>query len=139
MVSSGRSARGVFWAVTLAHEVHHFIIMSSVLNPQIMEELSLNYTQLGFISGVSSLVLVPFQIMNSLITRYVSRRVFMALGSILSSLSCLLTGLANSFQGLLGARITGNIGQAGHDAVATAILSDKYDRKSVPSTTAQNG
>jgi predicted MFS family arabinose efflux permease len=129
LVPKAKSARAVFGAVTLSHMSQHFSYNATILNPQIMKDLNLNYTELGLITGLSSFIAIPLQIAMSIIPRYVTRNLLMCIGNILSSFSCFFTSLANNFQILLGARVVGSIGSTGHDSLATSMLSDKYDRE----------
>jgi predicted MFS family arabinose efflux permease len=110
----------------------HFSFNASILYPQIMKDLNLNYTELGLITGLSSFIAIPLQIAMSIIPRYVTRNLLIGIGNILSSLSCFFTSLATNFQSLWGARVIGSIGSTGHDSLATSILSDKYDTTHLP-------
>lgn len=127
----GKPSRRVFEVVTFAHIAQHLSFGSSILVPNIMSDLNLNYTQLGLIGGFSSLISMPIQIAYGIIGRRIYRGVLFGLGCILSSISFLLTGLTNNFLSYFGAKTVGSIGGVGHDSNATSILSDKYSKKNM--------
>ena len=55
-VKSGRSDKILLGAVTFSHLAQHFYVGLSVLNPEIMADLNLNYTQLGLVTGTTSII-----------------------------------------------------------------------------------
>ncbi|MFH0849153.1 MAG: MFS transporter [archaeon] len=129
VMPKGRPASGVFWAVTISHMSIHFTSAVNILFPIIMQDLNLNYTQIGFLTGMSSFITVPLQLAYTVIPRYVARSILLGITTLLSSLSFFLTGVASTFQGLLGARAVSYLGLAGHDSLDTSILADKYEKK----------
>ncbi|MFH0849154.1 MAG: MFS transporter [archaeon] len=133
IVPKGRSVSGVFWAATLAHMSIHFAGSVNILFPVIMQDLNLNYTMIGFLTGMSSFITVPLQLAYTVIPRYVARCTLLGITSVLSSLSFFLTGLANNFQQLFGARAVSYLALSGHDSLQTSILADKHEKKQLSS------
>jgi len=122
----GRTARGVLAAVTFSHLAQHFYVGVSVLYPDIMTSLSLSYTQLGVMTGTTSIISGFLQIAWSLLSRYVSKRVLLGIGNLLMSLGCLIMGRARGFIELIGGNVMSGSGQAAQHPVGTSIITQKF-------------
>jgi len=111
--------------------MQHIYLGASILFPFIMSELKLNYTEFGIVIAASSLIGGVSQIFFSVASRKIARHILLGLGNILLSLGTFLTGIAQSFIHLLFFRIVANIGVAPQHPMGTAIVSEKFDNKSV--------
>jgi len=129
--SRGRTERGVLSVVTFSHLAQHFYVGMSILYPYMMSDLNLNYTQLGIVTGVSSIVSGFLQMMWSLLNRYASKRTLLGVGNLLISVGCLITGAVNRFVELVGAMVVSGSGQAAQHPVGTSILAQKFKREKV--------
>jgi len=96
-----------------------------------MSELNLSYTEFGAAIAFSSLVGGLFQIFFSMASRRLARHILLGLGNILLSLGTFLTGLAHSLVHFLSARVVANVGVAPQHPMGTAIVSERFDAKSV--------
>jgi predicted MFS family arabinose efflux permease len=103
----------------------------SVLYTYIINELGLNYTQIGVAAGAASTVSGFLQIFFSLAGRFVPRRLLIALGNILMSLASFGIGLSNRFLGFVSSQIVGGVGSATQHSVSVSIISERFDNKEV--------
>ena len=125
------SPNSVLAVTTISHMMQHIFVGTSILFPFIMSDLNLNYTEFGIIMGVSSLIGGLSQILFSLASRKIPRHILLGLGNLLLSLGTFLTGIAQSFIHFLYFRILSNVGVAPQHPMGTAIVSEKFDNKSV--------
>ena len=125
------SGRIVLATVTLSHVSQHFYVGLSVLYPEIMTELGLNYTQLGLMTGTSSMISGFAQMIWSLLVRYMPRRILLGVGNILVSAGCFIMGSARSFIEMVGGNVVSGSGQAAQHPVGTSILAHKFSREKV--------
>jgi len=132
-VNSGktRSPNSVLAVTTISHMMQHIYVGTSILFPFIMSGLNLNYTEFGIAIAASSLLGGTFQILFSVASRKIARHILLGLGNILLSLGTFLTGIAQSFIHFLCFRTVANIGVAPQHPMGTAIVSEKFDEKSV--------
>jgi len=126
-----RSPNSVLAITTISHMMQHIFVGTSILFPFIMSELNLNYTEFGIIMAISSLIGGLSQIFFSLASRKIPRHILLGLGNLLLSLGTFLTGIAQSFIHFLYFRILSNVGVAPQHPMGTAIVSEKFDNKSV--------
>lgn len=117
--------------ITLSHLAQHFAIGISVLFPNMMQELGLNYTGLGIITGTSRIIAGFLQMAWSLLNRYTSKRVLLGIGNLLISGGSFVMGTANNFRELLVGDVIRGGGQAAQHPVGTSILSQKFTKARV--------
>jgi len=132
-LASEKSERRILSTVTLSHVSQHFYVGLSVLYPEIMRDLSMNYTQLGVVTGTSSMVSGFLQMAWSLLARYVPRRVLLGFGNILMSFGCFLTGSADRFLAFMGGNMTTASGSAAQHPIGTSILAQKFSKEKITS------
>ena len=121
----------VLAVATLSHVMQHIYVGSSVLLPLIVEDLGLNYTSFGLAMAISSLIGGLSQIFFSVASRRIARHILLGLGNILLGLGTFLTGLSRKLIDFLGARLISNVGVAPQHPMGTAIISEKFDGKSL--------
>jgi len=126
-----RSPSGVLAVTTVSHMMQHIFVGTSILFPFIMSELNLNYTEFGGVIAVSSLIGGMFQIFFSVASRRIARHILLGLGNVLLSIGTFLTGAAQNFIHFLCFRTVANVGVAPQHPMGTAIVSEKFDKKSV--------
>ncbi|MHA2203682.1 MAG: MFS transporter, partial [Candidatus Hodarchaeales archaeon] len=125
---AGKPEKWVLATITFSHLAQHFYVGLSVLYPEIMADLNLNYTQLGVMTGTTAIISGFLQMLWSLLNRYVSRRVLLSIGNILISMGCLVMGVANRFIEIIGGNIVSGSGQAAQHPVGTSIITRKFPR-----------
>jgi len=126
-----RSANSVLAIATISHMMQHIFVGTSILFPLIIADLKLNYTEFGIAIAVSSLIGGIFQIVFSMISRKVARHILLGLGNILLSLGTFVTGLVHNVIHFLSARMVSNIGVAPQHPMGTAIITERFDSKSI--------
>ena len=126
-----KTEKSILAIVTLSHLAQHFTVGLSVLYPDIMNDLSLNYTQLGIITGSMTIISGFLQMVWSILNRYLSRRILLGLGNLLMSVGCFIIGRAGSFIELLGGNIVRGSGQAAQHPVGTSIITQKFPLKKI--------
>ena len=117
--------------LSLSHFSQHMYVGRSVLYAYIINELGLNYTQIGVAAGADSTASGFLQIFFSLAGRFAPRRLLIALGNILMSLASLGIGLSNRFLGFFSSQIVGGVGSAAQHPVSVSIISERVDNKEV--------
>lgn len=127
----GKTDREILAVLTFSHLAQHFYAGLSILYPDIMSDLKINYTQLGIMTGANSIVSGFLQMMWSLLSRYRSRRVLLGIGNILMSLGCSVMGIANRFIELVGGNVLSGSGQAAQHPVGTSIITERFDKEKV--------
>ena len=126
-----RPGNRVLAIITLSHLAQHFTIGISVLFPNMMLELGLNYTGLGIITGTSRIIAGFLQMAWSLLNRYTSRRILLGIGNLLISGGSFLMGTATNFRELLFGDVIRAGGQAAQHPVGTSILSHQFSKTRV--------
>ncbi|MCD6470341.1 MFS transporter, partial [Candidatus Bathyarchaeota archaeon] len=126
-----RSPTKVLIVATISHIMQHIYVGSSVLLPLIVAELNLNYTEFGLAIAISSLAGGLSQILFSAASRKIARNILLGLGNILLSLGTFITSLSHRLIDFLGARLISNIGVAPQHPMGTAIISEKFNEKSL--------
>jgi FSR family fosmidomycin resistance protein-like MFS transporter len=126
-----KSERVVLAVVTLSHLAQHFNVGLSVLYPEIMIALGLNYTQLGVMTGASSMISGFLQMLWSILNRYLSRRILLGMGNLLIAVGTLLTGAATRFIDLVTGTVVSRIGTSVQHPVGSSIVSQKFTKDRV--------
>lgn len=130
---TGKPEKQVIATLTVSHMAQHLFAGASILYPSIKEELSLSYTQIGAMVGVTNILGGFLQMIYSIAGRKVSRRILLSGSNFFMSLGCLLTGTANRFETVITGNAVAGVGQAGTHPVSSSILSSKYERKGIGS------
>jgi len=128
----GRTEKGVLAAITLSHLAQHFCVGFSVLYPDIMSDLHLNYTQLGMMSGANSIVSGFIQMLWSLLSRSFAKRVLLGFGNALTSIGFFVMGASHRFIGLVAGNVASGVGQAAQHPVGASMITQKFPREKVP-------
>jgi len=127
----GRTEKGVLAAITFSHLAQHFCVGFSVLYPDIMSDLSLNYTQLGLMSGANSIVSGFLQMLWSLLSRSVAKRALLGFGNVMMSIGVFAMGFSRWFGELVMGNVATGVGQAAQHPVGASILTQKFSKEKV--------
>jgi len=128
----GRTEKGVLAAITLSHLAQHFCVGFSVLYPDIMSDLDLNYTQLGIMSGANSIVSGFLQMLWSLLSRSFAKRVLLGFGNTLTSIGFFVMGASSRFLELVAGNVASGVGQSAQHPVGASMITQKFARDKVP-------
>ena len=129
----GKSERRVLSTLTVAHLAQHLFSGSSILYPSIVNELNLNYVQIGLMVGVANILGGFLQLIYSILGRRVSRRILLTGSNLFLSFGCFFVGLANRFETVISGNSVAGIGQAGTHPVSSSIISSKFEVKGIGS------
>jgi len=127
----GRTEKAVLAAITSSHLAQHFCVGFSVLYPDIMSDLNLNYTQLGLMSGANSIVSGFLQMLWSLLSRSVAKRVLLGFGNMMMSTGIFAMGLSRTFVELVTGNVATGVGQAAQHPVGASIITQKFHKEKV--------
>ena len=127
-----RTEKGVLAAITSSHLAQHFCVGFSVLYPDIMSDLNLNYTELGVVSGANSIVSGFIQMLWSLLSRSVAKRALLGFGNVVMSTGIFVMGLSHRFVELLTGNVATGVGQAAQHPVGASIITQKFPKERVP-------
>jgi sugar phosphate permease len=130
--TKGRTEKGVLAAITSSHLAQHFCVGFSVLYPDIMSDLGLNYTQLGIMSGANSIVSGFIQMLWSLLSRSYAKRVLLGLGNGLTSIGFFVMGASHGFMELVVGNVASGVGQAAQHPVGASMITQKFPREKMP-------
>jgi predicted MFS family arabinose efflux permease len=130
-VAKEKSERTILTTVTLSHVSQHLYVGLSVLYPDMMRDLAMNYTQLGVVTGTSSMVSGFLQMVWSILARYLPRRILLGLGNVLMSTGCFFTGGSNRFAELMGGNMISASGSAAQHPIGTSILAQKFGKEKI--------
>jgi len=111
--------------------MQHIFVGTSILLPLIVSDLGLNYTEFGVAIAVSTLIGGLSQMLFGICSRKIARHVLLGFGNVLLSAGTFVTGLAHSLIDFLGARTIANVGVAPQHPMGTAIVSERFEGKSV--------
>ncbi len=131
---TGISERKVMGAITISHLAQHLFAGSSILYNSIMEDINLGYTQVGLMVGVANILGGFLQIVFSIVSRWVPRRLLLTGSNFSLSLGCVLTGVAGRFEEVIAGKASAGIGQAGIHPLSSSIISGKFEKKRVGSS-----
>ncbi|MCJ7760534.1 MFS transporter [Candidatus Bathyarchaeota archaeon] len=126
-----KSTKNVLAVATMSHMTQHLYMGASVLYPSIMASLQLSYSEIGLAVSVGSILAGFLQLMMSILSRYVPRRIILGFGNLLYAAAEYGTGLSRNFIQLFSANLLGGIGQAVQHPIGVSIVSDKYRQGSV--------
>lgn len=127
-----RTEKGVLAAITSSHLAQHFCVGFSVLYPDIMSDLNLNYTELGVVSGANSIVSGFIQMLWSLLSRSVAKRALLGFGNVVMSTGIFVMGLSHRFVELVTGNVATGVGQAAQHPVGASIITQKFPKERVP-------
>lgn len=134
LATSGRTwgarfnnATGLLVLLSAAHAVTHaFGGLMPLVYPSIVTEFNLSYTDIGLLVGFTTFAGGMMQLIYSVLTRHVLRKLILAAGQLVIGASCVLTGLASNFPvfflGNLGARL----GASPQHPVGNSLLAERF-------------
>jgi len=91
----------------------------------------MDYTEFGLAIAVAALIGGLSQIVFSIASRRIARHILLGAGNILLSAGMFITGLSRRLLDFIIARFLSNIGVAPQHPMGTAIVSEKFDGKSI--------
>jgi MFS family permease len=116
--------------VSAAHAVIHAIsVLMPLIYPIIQVEYHLSYTQIGLIVAVPNAVGGLIQVVFSLLSRYILRKVMLGVGNIFVGISTFFTGTIVGFWSLMMWSMLSKLAGAPQHPVGSSYLTDRYGRR----------
>ncbi len=119
--------------LTTSHMVQHLFSGASILYPSIKEALSLSYTQIGLMIGLTNIIGGFLQMLYSIASRKVSRRLLLTGSNFFLSIGCMVMGTAARFEAAITGNMVSGFGQAGIHPISSSIIGSKFEKKGVGS------
>jgi FSR family fosmidomycin resistance protein-like MFS transporter len=119
--------------LTTSHLVQHMFSGASILYPSIKDALNLNYTQIGLMIGLTNIIGGFLQMLYSIASRKVSRRILLTGSNFFLSLGCMVMGTATRFEAAITGNMVSGVGQAGIHPISSSIIGSKFEKKGVGS------
>jgi len=126
-----RSDMRVTATLTASHTIQHLFSGASILYPSIKDALGLNYTQIGLMIGLTNIIGGFLQMLYSVASRKVSRRLLLTGSNFLLSIGCMTMGSAARFEAAVAGNMVSGLGQAGVHPVSSSIIGSKFEKKGV--------
>lgn len=118
--------------IASAHMVHHICRDSiPILFPVLRSEFSLSYAQLGLLATGSMIALGLLQLPAALFVKWVTRKIILGSGFLLTSLTTFLTGTANSFQTLFLWQLMCGVSESTYHPMGASILGSRFSKKRI--------
>jgi MFS family permease len=113
----------------VSHGVNHFQNqMMAMLWPSIMAALGMSYTEVGFLSAITSVLNSLCQGAYGFLTPFFSRCKLLGFGNLGIALGTLLSGLAGSYPMLILARGVASVGSSAQHPVGYSILASYFPK-----------
>src|SRR5215831_16524219 len=113
----------------VSHGVNHFQNqMMTMLWPSIMAALGMNYTEVGVLSAIVSVLNSICQGAYGFLTPFFSRCKLLGLGNLGIALGTLMSGMAGSFPMLIVARGVASVGSSAQHPVGYSILASYFPK-----------
>jgi sugar phosphate permease len=116
------------WSVILLHMLNHVISGAMpILYPDIMDEFSLSYSQLGLIRSAITFAAGFPQMFVGFLRRWFSGRVLVGIGNLVNSVMNILAALSRGFLQFFGFTVLGGVGSSTQHPVGASIVSAATD------------
>ncbi len=129
MSNAHQPSKKTLGVLAASHFSQHLWVGAAVLNPYIRADLGLSYAEIGAARGISNIVSGFLQLAYSIMSRYIPRRLLLALGNSFYSIATVMMALASRFYHLALANLLGGIGSAAQHPVSVSILSDRSKKE----------
>ncbi|MDH5791977.1 MAG: MFS transporter [Candidatus Bathyarchaeota archaeon] len=112
------------WSVILLHMLNHVISGAMpMLYPDIMDEFSLSYSQLGLIRSAITFAAGLPQMFVGFLRRWFSGRVLVGIGNLVNSVMNILAALSRGFLQFFGFTVLGGVGSSTQHPIGASIIS----------------
>ncbi len=116
------------WSVIVLHMLNHVISGAMpMLYPDIMDEFSLSYSQLGLIRSAITFAAGFPQMFVGFLRRWFSGRVLVGIGNLVNSVMNILAAFSRGFLQFFGLTVLGGIGSSTQHPVGASIISAATD------------
>ena len=117
-------SKSLVWSVILLHMLNHVISGAMpMLYPDIMDEFSLSYSQLGLIRSVATFARGFPQLFVGFLRRWFSGRVLIGVGNLFNSVMNIAAALSSGFLQFFGFTVLGGVGSSTQHPAGASIIS----------------
>jgi sugar phosphate permease len=118
----------MLWIAIILHMLNHMISGAMpMLYPEIMDEFSLSYAQLGLLRSANTFVMGVPQMFVGFLRRWTSGRILLGVGNLINSVMNILAGLSRGFLQFFGFRILAGIGSSPQHPVGASLVTSATD------------
>ncbi len=118
----------MLWIAIILHMLNHMISGAMpMLYPEIMDEFSLSYAQLGLLRSANTFVTGVPQMFVGFLRRWTSGRILLGVGNLINSVMNILAGLSRGFLQFFGFRILAGIGSSPQHPVGASLVTSATD------------
>ena len=112
------------WSVILLHMLNHIISGAMpMLYPDIMDEFSISYSQLGLIRSAITFAAGFPQMFVGFLRRWFSGRVLVGIGNLINSVMNILAALSHGFLQFFGFTVLGGVGSSTQHPIGASLIS----------------
>jgi FSR family fosmidomycin resistance protein-like MFS transporter len=116
------------WSVILLHMLNHVISGAMpILYPDIMDEFSLSYSQLGIIRSAATFASGFPQLLVGLMRRWFSGRTLVGVGNLINSVMNIAAALSRGFWSFFGFTVVAGIGSSSQHPVGASLITAATD------------
>jgi sugar phosphate permease len=116
------------WIAIILHMLNHMISGAMpMLYPEIMDEFSLSYSQLGLLRSANTFVTGVPQMFVGLLRRWTSGRILIGVGNLVNAVMNILAGMSQGFLQFFGFRILAGIGSSPQHPVGASVVTSATD------------
>ncbi len=116
------------WSVILLHMLNHVISGAMpILYPDIMDEFSLSYSQLGLIRSAATFAAGFPQMLVGLMRRWFSGRILVGVGNVINSVMNIAAALSRGFWSFFGFTVAAGIGSSTQHPVGASLITAATD------------
>jgi FSR family fosmidomycin resistance protein-like MFS transporter len=112
------------WSVIILHMLNHVISGAMpMLYPDIMDEFSLSYSQLGLLRSAATFAAGFPQMFVGFLRRWFSGRVLVGIGNLVNSVMNIAAAMSRGFLQFFGFTVLGGVGSSAQHPVGASIIS----------------
>jgi FSR family fosmidomycin resistance protein-like MFS transporter len=127
-VEERKQSAPLVWSVILLHMLNHVISGSMpILYPDIMDEFSLSYSQLGLIRSAATFAAGFPQMLVGLMRRWFSGRILVGVGNVINSIMNIAAALSRGFWSFFGFTVAAGIGSSTQHPVGASLITTATD------------
>jgi sugar phosphate permease len=118
----------MLWIAIILHMLNHMISGAMpMLYPEIMDEFTLSYAQLGLLRSANTFVTGVPQMFVGFLRRWTSGRILLGVGNLINAGMNILAGLSRGFLQFFGFRILAGIGSSPQHPVGASLVTSATD------------
>ena len=123
-----RQSSLMVWVAIILHMLNHMISGAMpMLYPEIMDEFSLSYSQLGLLRSANTFATGFPQMFVGTLRRWTSGRLLLGVGNLINAVMNIFAGMSRGFLQFFGFRLLGGIGSSPQHPVGASLVTSATD------------